>query len=194
MTSDGAVVLDHDGVRRGRLRKYPIRDSQRSELASHIPDFRELVSSVPRATHVSIDVKDFQAVDQLMSDAGAENFPLHQLWLCHFEIDKVLEIKRRYPDVRVVDSTRLSKIKEGVETRAARLADHKIDALNMHVSDWSGGLVTLLHRFEVLCFGWDAQFAPVLETGFLMGLDGVYSDHIDRLVAAYEKIIGLTPP
>lgn len=193
ITADNKVVLDHDGVHKGRLRRIPIRKVERSELSQHIPDFCDLLSCVPRSCHVSIDVKDFDAAGQIVADAISVGFPLGQLWLCHFEIEKVLAMKLAYPDVRIVDSTRLSKIKEGIEKRAARLAEHKVDALNMHVSDWSGGLVTLLHRFDVLCFGWDAQFQPILETSLLMGLDGVYSDHVDRLVDAYEKVIGITP-
>jgi glycerophosphoryl diester phosphodiesterase len=148
----------------------------------------------PITPHISIDIKDFDAVDPLMEKAIISGFPLDKLWLCHYEIDKVLQMKKRYPAVRVVDSTRLSKVKEGIEKRAALLAEHNIDALNMHVSDWSGGLVTLLHRFNILTFGWDAQFPPILETAFRMGLDGVYSDHVDRLVDAYQAVVGVTPP
>jgi glycerophosphoryl diester phosphodiesterase len=193
LTEDEVVVLDHDGVHRGRLRRQAIRSVKRASLATHLPDLHELFTLSAGTHHVSIDLKDFDVLDQLMSVAIDTQFPLEKLWLCHYDIKRVLEAKERYPDVRVVDSTRLSKIKEGIEKRAALLAEHKIDALNLHVSDWSGGLVTLVHRFEVLAFGWDAQFPPILETVLRMGLDGVYSDHVDRLVDAYEKVVGVTP-
>jgi glycerophosphoryl diester phosphodiesterase len=194
VTSDGLVVLDHDGIHRGKLRRQPIRTVRRAHLASHIPDFRSVLLTSPLIPHVSIDIKDFDVVDPLMQQAFDAGFPLEKLWLCHYDIARVLEIKKRYPSVRVVDSTRLSKIKEGIEKRTALLAEHNIDALNMHISDWSGGLVTLVHRFEVFAFGWDAQFDPILQTAFLMGLDGVYSDHVDRLVDAYQTVVGVTPP
>lgn len=194
LTADGKVILDHDGVHRGKLRRVPIRRVVRQDLAGHIPDVTQLLAFVNQQCHVSIDLKDIDALDPLVADAVAEGFPLERLWLCHYDIDTVLEMKRRHPEVRIVDSTRLSKIKEGIEKRAARLAEHNIDALNMHVTDWSGGLVTLLHRFNVLAFGWDAQFPPILETGFRMGLDAVYSDYIDRLVDAYQAVVGVTPP
>lgn len=193
ITSDGKAVLDHDGIHRGRVRRLAIRDVRRDQLSDHIPDFAQLLEILPSPCHLSIDVKDYGVVDTLVGDAQDAHFPLDRLWLCHFDIEKVLEIKKRHPDVRVVDSTRLSKIKEGIEKRTALLAEHKIDAINMHVSDWSGGLATLVHRFNVLAFGWDAQFPPILETAFRMGLDAVYSDHIDRLVDAYEKVVGVTP-
>lgn len=193
VTSDGKAVLDHDGVHRGKLRRLQIRDVQRQRLADHIPDFAELLALTPPHCHLSIDVKDIDGVHALVADAQAVEFPLNRLWLCHYDIEKVLRMKKLYPDVRVVDSTRLSKIREGVEKRAALLAENGIDALNMHISDWSGGLVTLVHRFNVLSFGWDAQFSPILETAFRMGLDAVYSDHVDRMVDAYERVVGITP-
>ena len=65
-------------------------------------------------------------------------------------------------EVKLVDSTRLRRIKEGPERRAATLADGGVDAVNMHATDWTGGLTTLFHRFERLAFGWDAQFDRVL--------------------------------
>lgn len=194
LTADGCAVLDHDGVHKSRFRRQNIRDVSRADLAGHIPDLYQLFGMANGVCHVSIDLKDFDVLDAVIQSAVSANFPLQQLWLCHYHIDNVLEMKRRYPDVRVVDSTRLSKIKEGIEKRAALLAEHNIDALNMHVSDWSGGLVTLVHRFEVMSFGWDAQFPPILETALRMGLDAVYSDHVDRLVDVYEKVIGVIPP
>lgn len=194
LTADGMAVLDHDGMHRGLLRRQPIKQLQRRHLLSHIPDFAELLALSSSRCHLSIDVKDYDVVDQLVADAEAAQFPLQHLWLCHYDIEKVLDMRTRHPQVRVVDSTRLSKMKDGIEKRAARLAEHGVDALNLHISDWSGGLVTLVHRFDVLCFGWDAQFPPILETAFRMGLDGVYSDHVDRLVEAYEKVVGVTPP
>ena len=54
-------------------------------------------------------------------------------------------------------------MKEGPERRAAALADAGIDAVNLHHTDWTGGLTTLFHRFEVLAFGWDAQHARILD-------------------------------
>ena len=64
--------------------------------------------------------------------------------------------------VRLVNSTQLGRMKEGPERRAAMLADAGIDAVNLHHTDWTGGLTTLFHRFERVCFGWDLQFEHVL--------------------------------
>jgi glycerophosphoryl diester phosphodiesterase len=62
------------------------------------------------------------------------------------------------------------------------LADKGIDAVNMHHSDWNGGLTTLFHRFDRFALGWDAQFARVIDELLRIGIDGVYSDHVDVLM------------
>ncbi len=84
-------------------------------------------------------------------------------------------------------------MKDGPERHAARMAAAGIDAVNLPHSDWSGGLTTLFHRFGLLAFGWDAQFERVLDALIDMGIDGVYSDHVDRMVDALGRISG-TPP
>lgn len=89
--------------------------------------------------------------------------------------------------VRLVNSTRLRRIHEGPERRAASLADARIDAVNMHATDWTAGLATLFHRFQRLAFGWDAQFERSLVTLLRLGCDGVYSDHVERMVAALQQ-------
>ncbi len=91
---------------------------------------------------------------------------------------------------KLVDSTRLGRIKEGPERRAATLANEGIDAINMHHSDWNGGLVTLFHRFEVCTIAWDLQFEHVLRPMFRMGIDGVHSDWVDRMMDSYRAELG----
>ena len=56
--------------------------------------------------------------------------------------------------------------------------------MNLHHSEWTGGLTALFHRFEVLCFGWDAQHGRILDDLLDAGVDAVYSDHVDRMVDA----------
>ena len=106
------------------------------------------------------------------------------LWLCHHRWQQLVEWRPVHPDVHLVDSTRLDRIREGAERRAATLSAQGIDAVNMHHLDWTGGLTTLFHRFDVLAFGWDAQMPRVIDELIDLGIDGVYSDHVDRLVDA----------
>jgi glycerophosphoryl diester phosphodiesterase len=86
-----------------------------------------------------------------------------------------------------VDSTRLRRLREGPERRAARLAEAGVDAVNLHWSDWTGGLTTLFHRFERFAFGWGAQHRRQLDGLLSLGIDGVFSDHVDRMVDALAE-------
>ena len=73
------------------------------------------------------------------------------------------------------------------------LAREGIDAVNLHHSDWNGGLVSLFHRFDRIALGWDMQETHLIERALRMGLDGVFSDHPDRMVDAYRSQIGALP-
>lgn len=189
VTADGVLVLDHDGVVRSGLRKKPISEIMAKHLPAHIPTFESFIETAGTDLHISLDIKDLRAFDGVNTTASNAGFPLDHLWLCHPEWQELASRRSAYPDVRLVDSTRLAKITEGPERRAASLREVGIDCLNMHHSDWSGGLTTLIHRFERFAFGWDMQFDQVLDNGFRMGLDGVYSDHVDRMMDSYVRQI-----
>lgn len=137
---------------------------------------------------LSLDVKDPNAIGPTL-EAIRDSSPEQEerTWLCHHDWTLVARW-RTSTHAKLVDSTRLSRIKEGPEKRFALLSDAGIDCLNMHHSDWTGGIVTLAHRFHRFALGWDMQFDHVLETGLLMGLDGVFSDFPDRMVEAFHKV------
>ena len=88
------------------------------------------------------------------------------------------------PQVKLVNSTRLERMKEGPERRAASLPAERIDAVNLHYTDWNAGLVALFHRFERYCLAWDLQYEHVLRATLATGVDGVFSDWVDRMTDA----------
>ena len=55
--------------------------------------------------------------------------------------------------------------------------------MNMHHSDWTAGLVSLFHRFDVRAFAWDVQEVRQLRAVLRMDIDAVYCDRPDRMVA-----------
>ncbi len=194
LTSDGVVVLDHDGVVRRRGRKRPISEVSASDLPDHIPTLEQLFQDSGTNFDLSVDIKDDAVTPRLIAVAENAGFPLSQLWVCHYRHSEVVSIRRMNSDIRVVDSTRLSRLKNGLEARSSENSQAGIDAINLHFTDWSGGLVTLAHRFNLLAFGWDIQFPHQLDNGFRMGLDAVYSDFVDRMVDAYRAHTGVLPP
>lgn len=183
LTADGVAVLDHDGVLRQGIRRRPIRGVARADLPPSVPSLDELYRACGTDFELSLDVKDPDAAAEVVRVAeqagGAAS--LRRLWLCHPDWERAASWRAMSDDVRLVDSTRIARIKEGPERRAANLADAGIDAINMHAHDWTGGLTTLFHRFERVCFAWDAQHERVLMELLMMGVDAVFSDHVDRM-------------
>lgn len=188
LTADGVPVLDHDGVVGGRFRKTAIAELAWADLPGHIPSLAQLYEAVGTDIHLSLDLKDHASGPQVIAvTAAADPTMLSRLWLCDWQWERLVPLREQSAHVRLVDSTRLSRIKEGPERRAATLQDAGIDAVNLHHSDWSGGLVTLFHRFNRCAFGWDAQFDRTLDGLLRMGIDGVFSDHVPRMVDAQAR-------
>ena len=187
LSADGVPVLDHDGVVRSGVRRRPIARVARAALPAHIPTLEELYASCGAAFELSLDVLDPAGIDTIVAVARAADAP-RRLWLCHPDWRLLAEWRTRFDDVRLVNSTRLRALRQGPERRAAQLAGAGIDAVNFHHTDWTAGLTTLFHRFERCAFGWDAQHGRVLDALFGMGIDAVYSDHVDRMVDALSRI------
>jgi glycerophosphoryl diester phosphodiesterase len=184
LTADGEVVLDHDGIVRGRARKRPVSALRRSELPSYIPTLTELFERCGTDYHLAIDIKDPRTGPPIISivrEAAPDLMP--RLWLCH-DWAVVATLRTLDADVKLVDSTRLARVREGAERRADTLAREGINAINMHHSDWTGGLTTLFHRFGRYTLAWDLQHEDLLRNVLRMGIDGVFSDWTDRMVDA----------
>ncbi len=194
LTSDGVAVLDHDGlISRGWGRSRAIGDTRRSDLPEHVPSLAELLERCGTGYQLSLDLKDPEAGQAVIDAVAAvDTAMLPRLWLCAPGWQTMQHLVGQ--GAKLVDSTRLKHLREGPERRAATLAAEGIDAINLHHTDWSGGLVTLFHRFGVAAFAWDLQDPPLLRNIMRMGIDGVYSDHVDRMIDAYVAEIGTISP
>lgn len=187
LTADGVPVLDHDGVVRAGVRKRPIGQVDRADLPQHIPSLAELFEVVGTSVPLSLDVKDAAAAAPVIDVArAAGGEAVRNLWLCTPRWEQAASWRSLSDDVRLVDSTRMKHLKEGPERRAATLAAHGVDAVNMHHTDWSSGLTTLFHRFELHCFAWDCQFERVVVKMLGLGIDGVYSDDVGMMMGCLE--------
>jgi glycerophosphoryl diester phosphodiesterase len=187
LTADGVAVLDHDGVVGGTFRKKSISEVDRADLPEHIPSLAELYDHVGTDFELSLDVKDPAAFDAVVDVATARG-AAGRLWLCHPDVELLAGWRAAREQVRLVNSTRVVAMKDGPERRAAQLRDAGIDAVNLHHGEWSAGMVALFHRFGRCAFGWDAQHVRVVTTLLQAGCDGVFSDHVDRLVDAADVL------
>ena len=188
LTRDEVPVLRHDGrVRVGR-RSRRIADLDRADVPAPVPSLADLYDTCGTATPVSLDLKDPSALHPVIDVArSAQGDALERLWLCATSPDDAIGWRAATDAAHIVLSTRRRAFGHGAERLAARLAEAGVHAVNLHHSDWSGGLTTLFHRFELLCFAWDAQYERVILALKRMGIDAVYGDHVDRLVAALSN-------
>ncbi len=165
-------------------------------MPSHIPSLADLLDQVGDSFELSLDLKgggvNGESIGAVVIATVREAAPalLPRLWLCSPSWEQLVALRSLDETVKLVDSTRLAKIKEGLERRANTLAHHGIDAVNLHHTDWTGGLVALVHRFGRYALGWDLQVERLLHDAFRMGLDGVFSDWVDRMMDAHRAQIG----
>lgn len=189
VSNDGEAVLDHDGLVGGWLRRRPMGTVLRHRLPGHVPTLGELYEACGTALPLSLDVKDPAALDAVLAAADAVG-ARGNLWLCHPDIDRLAGWREQAEGAHLVASTKLRAFADGTERAAAELSRLSIDAVNLHHTEWSGGLTTLFHRFELVCLGWDAQLPRHLAELLDMGIDGVFSDHVDRMMEAIQVEMG----
>jgi glycerophosphoryl diester phosphodiesterase len=188
LTREGVPVLDHDGVLGRRMRKRRIADVRRADLPAHIPSLDDLLDACGTGFHLSLDLKAPQAgqpvIDVIASRATEL---LERTWLCHPDLATLAALRPSNQQVKLIHSTRLARLVDGPERHAARLAEAGVDGINLRRDDWNGGLVALFHRFERAAFAWNLQFDHELRAALRMGVDAVYSDFVDRMMAAYRE-------
>jgi glycerophosphoryl diester phosphodiesterase len=186
VTADGEVVLDHDGVTGGRWRRRPISGQARAQLPGHVPTLTELYQAGGTDFELSLDVKDSAALSPILAaatTAGARS----RLWLCH-PSRKILE-RWRAPaaGAKLVVSTRLNQFAGGLEAGVPDLRAGGLDAVNLHRREWTGAGVEAVHGAGLAAFGWDAQTRDQLSGLLQLGVDGVYSDHVDRMMDSIRE-------
>jgi glycerophosphoryl diester phosphodiesterase len=185
LTADRAVVLDHDGVLGPIWRRRAISTSPRSRLPSHIPTIQQFYGECGTDFELSVDVKDPAALAPLVEAARAVG-AADRLWLCHNDWRIMAAWRRQVPECHLVESSNLAWMKEGLAARVSALAAAQMDALNMHRTQWTEEAVREVHAVGLKAFAWDAQNADDIATVAAVGIDGIYSDHVDRMMAALK--------
>lgn len=189
ITADGELLLTHDGT--VGLRRRQISSMSRIDFGNELitlPELLELAPGLP----LSIDVKTNDAMGPIFTWlATISPVERERVYLCHPDWRFLAEWRAADRHVRLVHSTSVKAMDQGPERHAFQLFDAEIDVVNLRQPEWTGGLVALFHRFERLCFGWDAQHARIVDALLDMGIDGVFSDHVTMMMAT---IRGEEPP
>ncbi len=180
-TADGVAVLDHDGrVRRG-VRRTPISSLRRRDLPSHIPALHELYDGCGSDFELSLDVKDPAAASAAVDAADAVG-ATGRLWLCGSG-PSLAAWRGLSPVVRLVESTRRAAMPDP-RAHAAALRSSDVDAVNLRWGDWDAPTLDAVHAAGLVAFTWGVQRSADLVAAIALGVDGLYSDHVDRMVAA----------
>ena len=174
-------MLDHDGRVGHWPRRRAISTITVRELPGTMPTLAALLAEVGPGLAISLDLKDSAAATPVIQLTAVDE-TTERLWLCHPDHEVVASWRDLDPRVHLVHSTRVDRISSSLERHAMDLASAGIDGVNLPEAEWSAGLVKLFRRFDLACLGWDAQHRRQIDRLLALGLDGIYGDHVDRLV------------
>ncbi|MGZ8752665.1 MAG: glycerophosphodiester phosphodiesterase [Acidimicrobiia bacterium] len=190
LSADGEVVLAHGAVSWRGLRRVQVGRSTAADLAVfEIPRLADLYDACGTDFELSIDAKSRDVARPLL-DVATRYGAADRLWLCSPSVGLLRDLRGEGAPCRLVHSRRRQALSVPLERHASDLAAVGIDAINMHHTDWSKGLVALFHRFGVAAFAWDVQEVRYLRAALTMEIDAVYSDHVDRMVATVAEWSG----
>lgn len=187
LSADGEVVLVHEAVSWRGMRRVRVEQTSAADLAEYeIPRLAEVYEACGADFELSIDAKTREVARPLIEVARRAG-AAERLWLCSPSVGLLRALREEGAPSRLVHSRRRQAISVPLERHAADLSKIGVDAMNMHHTDWSKGLVSLFHRFDVRAFAWDVQEVRYLRAALTMDVDGVYCDHVDRMVATVAE-------
>lgn len=180
ITADGAVVLDHDGVHRVAKRQHePITNVRRDELPAHIPTLEEVYAACGTDFDLAIDVKRQRAAAVII-DVARKHGALDRLWLVAPATHLLSQWRLLDPAPHLAHTI---KLRERSTQEIEAVAAGGGDALNMRWPWWTKSFVERIHDLGMLAFAYDAQSRFALRRCMRLGLDGVFSDHVDRMTS-----------
>jgi glycerophosphoryl diester phosphodiesterase len=183
LSGDGQVVLVHDATVRRGLRRARVDALPAAGLAgAGVPRLADLYAELGSDYELSLDLKVPEVAGPVLEVARAHG-AVGRLWLCSGDVGELGRLHQADGEVRLVHSSRRRDYGDALERHAAALAREGVAALNLHETQWSMGVVALAQRFGLLAFAWDAQETRRIRALLGMGIDALYSDYVERMVA-----------
>ena len=184
-TGDGVEVLC---VRAsyGTLRRRVVARTAAADLGDVAVALEEAVVRVGHTAELLLEVADGGG-----AELGAALPMGSRLWVAHRELEVLARLRATAPNARSLLVTRLADTEGGPERLASTLRDAGVDGALVPRAEWTGGLTTLFHRFGRLAVSQAAAHQRMITALLRMGIDGVISEHPDRLAAgAVEAELG----
>ena len=194
LARDGVPVLVHDATIGPPGRRVAVVRRTSSELAAFgVPTLVDLYRSCGTDFELSIDVEHASVALPLVD--VAESFgAAKRLWLCAEDPLLLQLLRQRTRHARLVCSTGPRRL-GGLRTLVPRLAELDVDVVNLHWQDWTARRLDLVRDAGLLAFGWDAQEDIAIDRLLSIGIDGLYGDRPDHLVARVRGagVVGWLP-
>lgn len=179
ITADGVPIVRRS-PRVGGLRKRWVREVDAVDLPDDVVTVSSFYEGIGNELDLLVHVRDVDAVEPAIALATRHR-ALDRLWLAAADRSALLSVRQRSSIVRLVDTTSLSDMADGVERHAARMREDRVDAILLPRSDWTGGRTALFHRFGRRCFATDAPHERMIAVMLHIGVDGVVSGYPDRM-------------
>jgi glycerophosphoryl diester phosphodiesterase len=148
-----------------------------------VPTLDDLYAACGTDFELAIDIKNSNTADAVLRVAGGHN-AADRLWLF---APTGVEFNH-LGDARAAKTFHARDLLgPGQQRRLHAAKETGIDAVNARWMWWRESLVEQVHALGLLAFGYDAQQAVSIRRCVEVGLDGIFSDHVDRMHAAVRS-------
>lgn len=187
LAADGAPVLVHDrSVERGG-RRLRVTSRTSADLARvEVPSLAALYAGLGSDYELSLDLEHPAVALPVLRVAQAASAE-HRLWACHHQPAVLGRLRPASEAVRLVCSPDAGSGRHWLRRLLDRLVQSDIDALNMRWQSWDRERVSRVRDAGLLAFGWDAHRPDGMRRLADLGVDAIYTDHVDRLRALLAR-------
>jgi glycerophosphoryl diester phosphodiesterase len=180
LSLDGAVVLDHDGVVALPGGRQAIANVRRDQLPAGMSTLDELYDTCGTDFALAVDVKT-EAVASALVDVATHHGAVERLWVVAPAASALADLHGAHRAVTVRGNVLRSRQRRRVLAHAREVG---VEAVNARWMWWDASIVNQVHTLGMLAFGYDAQRRYSLNRSIEIGLDGVFSDQVEEMVAA----------
>lgn len=178
-TADGVLVVSSAEALGRWPRRIRIGAAERAQLDAllDLDGLRALAGERP----IALTVPDHETGEALVASVPTGREP-GRWWLCHHDVEALVGWHERRPDLHAVHTTHVGALERGPERHVAELARRGIGGISLPGADWSGGLTTLTHRFDLDAVARAVRVERVATDLVRMGIDAVFTGEVETVV------------